>query len=1206
MGRGQKTLAFGLVVILAGRGPIEASVPGCCAETQLAPPPGLSLRSNSVAVHGDRAVVGSRDGQFAAVYRRENGTWRLEAVLRPSRANTVVSFGDWVDMWEGTIVVTDQSETVNGIQHAGAIYVFELIDGAWQETAKLTVSGPHERQHLESVAVRGGTIVGGASNTTDPRSGAIRAGAGFIFVKPEGAARWSDMNETAVLRPRVARAEERFGISCAIDGSTVVLGGDASGTGRPGHVYVFHQPAGGWVGEAFEDQELALQGGTPGNRLGLRVAVEGDVLAATAPFEDVGAADTGLAVVYRRAGGTWSEVARLTPNQVLPDERFGRDVAVARGRIAVGSSRGRFFLFEAPPGGWADVDSPPCSPTGIAPGSQEDITVALDDRTLLVGARFSDGAFAYPNPSAGIQGFTFSHFNPQGYAEYVHDSTGMLFVRLPGGTFQMGSPDEECERELSEGPLHEVTLSPFLIAKYEVSQAEWRCVMGTSPSLVVGDDLPVESVSWDDIQVFEARTGLTLPSEAQWEYACRAGTATPFAFGNCLSTDQANHDGRAYCNCPGGQGRGTTVAVDSFSPNGFGIHNMHGNVWEWCEDLYDAGFYAKPEASGPDPVSTSSSNPPAGPTSRVVRGGTYVRQAGRSRSADRNWDPASRRFYPTGFRAAALLPPNQPPAAIVGPDQAVNEGDLVTLDGSASQDPNGDALSYAWEQVSGSAVVLDVSDPVHPTFVAPFVAAGGATLTFTLRVSDGALESDPDVVNVTVKNLNHAPVADAGLARNVPELSLVTLDGSGGFDPDADEISFSWVQVAAPGDPVVALAGAETPAPSFTAPEVGPEGLTLVFQLTVTDHCLIEGVDPCGLSATSTVEVHIQYVNQCPAASAGLDLQAIEGAVVALDGSESFDPDGNPLAFAWLAPSGIALDLTDPQRPVLVAPAVACGSGAFEITLTVDDGFGCTASDALTLNVENVNSPPIANAAASPPQVPEGELVTLSASGSSDPDGEVIDLLWAQVGEPAVALSDAASVSPTFTAPLLDIGGSPVESLTLTFDLVVTDACAGQGVDSVTVVVTNTPHDPVAAAGDNRAANEGAAVALDGSGSFDPDGDALTFTWVQVAGPAVFLSGGDTAAPAFAAPFVGSGGAILELELTVADPFGGSSADTVQVTVANVNDPPVCGGAQASAQVLWPPNHKLLPVQILGVADPDGNATVTITGVTQDEPTNGL
>lgn len=169
--------------------------------------------------------------------------------------------------------------------------------------------------------------------------------------------------------------------------------------------------------------------------------------------------------------------------------------------------------------------------------------------------------------------------------------------------------------------------------------------------------------------------------------------------------------------------------------------------------------------------------------------------------------------------------------ADAGPDQTVDEGTLVTLDGSRSSDPDGDTLTFLWTQLGGPGVPLDMSNPVRPTFIAPSVPAGGATLTFELTVSDGTVTS-ADVVNITVKNVNRPPVADAGAPQTVNEGSAVTLDGSASFDPDGEALTFSWVQTAGP---AVTLADANTAQASFIAPFVGQEGAMLTLTLTVSD-----------------------------------------------------------------------------------------------------------------------------------------------------------------------------------------------------------------------------------------------------------------------------------------------------------------------------------------------------------------------------------
>ena len=249
-----------------------------------------------------------------------------------------------------------------------------------------------------------------------------------------------------------------------------------------------------------------------------------------------------------------------------------------------------------------------------------------------------------------IPGFTFFETNTEGYREYTHDSSGIRFVRLPGGAFDMGSPAGEAGRFSREGPVRTVSLSGFLIAKYEVTQKEYEGVMtenvvslSVAPSRFTGPNLPVEMVSWVDLHSadgFFERTGLSLPSEAQWEYACRAGTSGPYA-GNGTLEDMGWYSGNSG---------GMTHDVGGKQANQFGLHDMHGNVWEWCKDVYDPTFYGKSEALLPDPLAT------AGSVLRVNRGGDVYRFTPHCRSAHRAADVPVHRDDDIGFRPILPLP----------------------------------------------------------------------------------------------------------------------------------------------------------------------------------------------------------------------------------------------------------------------------------------------------------------------------------------------------------------------------------------------------------------------------------------------------------------------------------------------------------------------------------------------------------------------
>lgn len=342
--------------------------------------------------------------------------------------------------------------------------------------------------------------------------------------------------------------------------------------------------------------------------------------------------------------------------------------------------------------------------------------------------------------------------------------------------------------------------------------------------------------------------------------------------------------------------------------------------------------------------------------------------------------------------------------------------------------------------------------------------------------------------------------------------------------------------------------------------------------------------------------------NQPPTADAGPDRTVDEGTLVVLDGSGSSDFEGASLTFTWrqLAGPTVALDLADPSRPSFFAPLVALGGATLTFELSVSDGMSSSPPDTVDIMVKNVNNPPVADAG-DDQLVRELALVTLDGSDSFDPDGETLTFTWVQTLGPPVSLSDPSAVRPTFFAPPVSAAGA-----TLAFELSADDGMLAS-VDAVQVFVENVNQVPVAAAGPDQVRDEGSLVVLDGSASSDPDGDPLTYSWTQTAGVGVTLSGAASPSASFTAPLVGPGGDILVFQLVVSDGIDTSTPSSVAITVRNVNDPPSCATARASQPLLWPPNHKMVPISIDGLADPDDDSlTVTITAVTQDEPTNGL
>ena len=268
-----------------------------------------------------------------------------------------------------------------------------------------------------------------------------------------------------------------------------------------------------------------------------------------------------------------------------------------------------------------------------------------------------------------------------GYVERIGQAIDLKMVKIRGGRFVMGAPKNEPESMSDERPQHSVTVPEFFIGQYSVTQAQWKVVAGmapieieldSDPSGFKGDDRPVERVSWDEAIEFCARlsehTGRAyrLPSEAEWEYACRGGTTTAFSFGETIDAEIANYRAQdwkpsdtTYSGKYGkgqlGEYRETTTPVGTFPANAYGLYDMHGNVWEWCEDHWHGDYEGAPE-DGNAWLENDSKPDPA----RVLRGGSWDDDPRRCRSAYRNFYAAGARNDSLGFRVVSCVPRTLP------------------------------------------------------------------------------------------------------------------------------------------------------------------------------------------------------------------------------------------------------------------------------------------------------------------------------------------------------------------------------------------------------------------------------------------------------------------------------------------------------------------------------------------------------------------
>ena len=289
---------------------------------------------------------------------------------------------------------------------------------------------------------------------------------------------------------------------------------------------------------------------------------------------------------------------------------------------------------------------------------------------------------------------------------------------------------------------------------------------------------------------------------------------------------------------------------------------------------------------------------------------------------------------------------NIPPIADAGPNQEVNAGELVTLDGNNSYDLDGTITSYLWTQLSGTTVILSNNSTVQPIFVSPNFGPEGESLTFQLTVTDdGGLQSK-DTCIVNIIGLNSPPVANAGPNQEVNEGELVTLDGNNSYDSDGTIASYLWTQLSGTN---VTLSNVTAAQPTFTSLNVGPEGESLTFRLTVTDDGELQSTDTC--------IINIIGLNSPPVANAGPDQAINEGVLVTLDGNGSYDKDGTITSYSWTQLSGPPIELSDNivVKPSFTSPNVGTEGESLTFQLNVTDDGGLLNSDKVSIEISDVD-----------------------------------------------------------------------------------------------------------------------------------------------------------------------------------------------------------------------------------------------------------
>ena len=393
---------------------------------------------------------------------------------------------------------------------------------------------------------------------------------------------------------------------------------------------------------------------------------------------------------------------------------------------------------------------------------------------------------------------------------------------------------------------------------------------------------------------------------------------------------------------------------------------------------------------------------------------------------------------------------NRAPVADAGDQQTGMPGTTVTLDGSRSSDQDGDTLTYSWMQTSiqpGTRVIFTGADTATPTFIVPNTT-GGVRLNFRLTVTDPGGETNTANTAVTVRTgTNAVPVVNAGDARTVTVNTTVTLDGSA-TDPDSDDslLTYLWAQIG--GTPTVFLTNVATSTATFTAPDVMTDDVVLTFSLTATDSGDISGFD--------TVDIAVD-APAVATANAGAGQTVDTGSRVTLDGSGS---SGDSLTYLWTqtggSPTVMLFDLGG-GRVNFTAPATVPADPELTFNLQVTAGIGGpTDDDQVTITIALANRAPIADVGAVARTARVGDTVTLDASASMDPDGDVLGYSWLQFGisatSPGVTLDDFDSAVATFEVP----SGTPVDTV-FNFTVRVTDDDVTSTANVVITIIAAAP-----------------------------------------------------------------------------------------------------------------------------------------------------
>lgn len=505
--------------------------------------------------------------------------------------------------------------------------------------------------------------------------------------------------------------------------------------------------------------------------------------------------------------------------------------------------------------------------------------------------------------------------------------------------------------------------------------------------------------------------------------------------------------------------------------------------------------------------------------------------------------------------------PNQPPVADAGTNQTITlPTNSVTLNASASYDPDGTVSSYSWVKLSGGTAL--VSNAGSSTTSVTNLQAGQYIFVLTITDNNGATSKDTVKVNV-ITATDQNPVADAGKNQTITlPVNTVTLNGSKSLDPDGTIAAFYWQKSSGP-----AQGSITNSTQSITTVTNLAQG-SYVFRLTVTDNDGKNGTD-------SVIVIVKPAVNKKPVANAGSSKSiTLPQNSVSLDASASSDSDGTIVSYNWTKLTGGTATITDATSMQTTVSGLAAGQYTFALTVT--DNTGATSTAEVKITVSNPpNQPPVANAGSNKTITLPTNTVQLDGSASTDPDGTITSYNWTKVSGAAVTITNSNTAKPTI---------SGLQQGQYTFELTVTDNRGASTKAQVKVTVNIAPNQPPAAnAGSNQTITLPVnSVKLDGSKSTDADGTITSYSWIKISGAVVTITNSNTATPTVSGLTEGQ----YTFELTVKDNSGATTKAQVKVTVnAAPNQPPV---ANAGTNLTLPFGTAAIVLDGSKSTDPDG------------------